>query len=208
MPSAVIVGLTGGIASGKSTVARRFAELGAQVVDADQLAREAVRPGEPAWHAVRAAFGERAILPDGALDRAWLGEVVFNDSDARRRLNSIVHPVVVRKLQERIRETRALPPRPDGRPHVLIAEVPLLIEEGLTDQVDRVVLVVVQPETQVARLMLDRGLSEESARARVAAQLPSAEKERHADWIIDGAASPHESRRQVDAIWERLQAPP
>jgi dephospho-CoA kinase len=203
--AAVIVGLTGGIASGKSTVGRVFAELGAEVVDADQLAREAVRPGEPAWQAVRAAFGERALLPDGTLDRAWLGRIVFHDPDARSRLNRIVHPVVVRNLQERIREARARPPRPDGRPHVLIAEVPLLIEEGLTGLVDRVVLVVVQPETQVARLMHDRGLSEADARARVAAQLPSAEKERLADWIIDGEAAWPDSRRQVERVWRLLQ---
>jgi dephospho-CoA kinase len=199
--SAVIVGLTGGIASGKSTVGRMLADLGADLVDADQLAREAVQPGEPAWQEIRDAFGERVLRPDGAIDRAWLGEVVFHDPAARRRLNAIVHPAVVRDLQERIREVRQRAPRPDGRPHVLVAEVPLLIEEELTGLVDRVLLVVVQPGTQVARLMHDRGLSPEDAWARVRAQMPVDEKRAHADRILDGETSLAELQRQAEAAW-------
>jgi dephospho-CoA kinase len=202
--SAVIVGLTGGIASGKSTVGRMLAEMGADVVDADRLARDAVRPGEPAWQAVRATFGERALRPDGTLDRAWLGERVFADAEARRRLNAIIHPVVVQELQQRIAEVRARPPRPDGRPHVLVAEVPLLIEEGLTDLVDRVLLVVVQPATQVARLMHDRGMPEEAAWARVRAQLPVEVKRRHAHRVLDGEADLAVLRRQVEEVWTWL----
>lgn len=202
---AVIVGLTGGIASGKSTVARMLAALGAEVVDADQLAREAVRPGEPAWQAVREAFGERALRPDGTLDRAWLAEVVFADDAARRRLNDIIHPVVVRELQKKIEETRARRPRPDARPHVLVAEVPLLIEEGLTGLVDRVLLVVVQPATQVARLIHDRGITEAAAWARVRAQLPVDRKRGHAHRVLDGEIDLATLRRQVEEIWTWIQ---
>lgn len=202
----VIVGLTGGIASGKSTVARIFQALGAEVVDADALAREAVAPGQPAWHAIREAFGPRALRPDGTIDRAWLGELVFHSPQARRQLNAIVHPVVVRKLQERIQQARQLPPDPRGRPHVLIAEVPLLIEEKLTWLVDRVVLVVAQQSTQVSRLIHDKGLTETQARARVNAQLPVEEKRPHADWVVDGEAPLPELEQQVRAIWSELTA--
>jgi dephospho-CoA kinase len=202
--AAVIIGLTGGIASGKSTVGRVFAALGAEVVDADQLARDAVRPGEPAWRDVRAAFGEDVLTPGGEIDRAWLGERVFNDSEARRRLNQIIHPVVAQELQERIREIRARPPRADGRPHVLVAEVPLLIEEGLTGLVDEIVLVVAHQSVQVSRLIGDKGLTEAQALARVRAQLPVAEKRPYARWIVDGEADPAQTRQQVEEIWTAI----
>jgi dephospho-CoA kinase len=204
----VILGLTGGIASGKSTVARMFAALGAEVVDADALAREAVAPGQPAWEEVRRVFGPRALRPDGTLDRAWLGEHVFASEEARRRLNSIIHPEVVRELQARIAAARARPQGPGDPPHVLIAEVPLLIEEGLTSLVDQVALVVAQQTTQVARLMHDKGLAEEQASARVRAQLPVEAKRPLADWVIDGEAPLSQVEARVKEIWEACMRSP
>jgi dephospho-CoA kinase len=199
--------LTGGIASGKSTAARLFAALGAELVDADVLAREAVAPGAPAWQAVVETFGPRVQRSDGTIDRVWLGEVVFNDSEKRAQLNAIIHPEVVRELQERIRKARAQPPEAGDRPRVLVAEVPLLVEAGLTGFVDRIVVVVAQQTTQVSRLMHDKGLTEAQAWARVRAQLPEAEKTAHADWIVDGEAPLAQMERQVRAIWEQLVTP-
>jgi dephospho-CoA kinase len=185
-----------------------FAALGAEVVDADALARAAVEPGEPAWEAVRQAFGPRALRPDGTLDRAWLGEQVFASEEARRRLNSIVHPEVVRELQARITAARARPRGPGERPDVLVAEVPLLVEEGLTPLVDQVVLVIAQQTTQVARLKHDKGLTEEQAWARVRAQLPAEAKRPLADWVIDGEAPLPQVEARVKEIWEACTRSP
>lgn len=207
-PGAVILGLTGGIASGKSTVARMFAALGAEMVDADLLAREAVAPGEPAWHEVQRAFGPRSLRPDGTLDRAWLGEQVFASEEARHRLNAIVHPAVVRELQARIASARGRAREVGEPPHVLVAEVPLLVEEGLTPLVDRVVLVVAQQSTQVARLMHDKGLTEEQAWARVRAQLPVEAKRAVADWVIDGEAPLPHVEACVKKVWEACTRSP
>jgi len=199
----VVLGLTGGIASGKSTVARLFQDLGAEVVDSDALARDAVAPGEPALQEIREAFGPRAIREDGSLDRAWLGAQVFASEEARRRLNAIVHPVVIRGLRERIDAFRA---RSGDRPAVLVAEIPLLFEEGLAGLVDKIVLVVAQQTTQVRRLMHDRRLSEREALDRIGAQLPPEGKRPHADWVIDGDAPLAEVEREVSRIWSALLA--
>jgi dephospho-CoA kinase len=205
---AVILGLTGGIASGKSTVGRMFGALGAEVVDADLLAREAVAPGQPAWEEVRRAFGPHALRPDGTIDRAWLAEQVFASEDARRRLNAIVHPAVVRELQARIMAARGRVRGVGEAPDLLVAEVPLLIEEGLVPMVDHVVLVVTQQTTQVARLMHDKGLTDAQAWARVRAQLPVEAKRPFADWEIDGEAPRAQTEARVREIWEACTRSP
>jgi dephospho-CoA kinase len=185
-----------------------FAALGAEVVDTDLLAREAVAPGQPAWEEVQRAFGQRALRPDGTIDRAWLGEQVFASEEARRRLNAIVHPAVVRELQARIMAARHRARGVGEAPHVLVAEVPLLIEEGLTPMVDHVVLVVAQQTSQVARLMHDKGLTEGQAWARVRAQLPVEAKRPFADWEINGEAPRAQVEARVREIWNACARSP
>jgi dephospho-CoA kinase len=185
-----------------------FGALGAEVVDADLLAREAVAPGQPAWEEVQRAFGPHSLRPDGTIDRAWLGGQVFASEDARRRLNAIVHPAVVRELQARIMSARGRARGVGEAPDLLVAEVPLLIEEGLVPMVDHVVLVVAQQTTQVARLMHDKGLTDAQAWARVRAQLPVEAKRPFADWEIDGEASRAQIEARVRQIWEACTRSP
>jgi dephospho-CoA kinase len=197
-----VIGLTGGIASGKSTVARMFAELGATVIYADEVARQVVAPGSPALAAIREAFGPAVFLPDGALDRAALGERVFGDPEARRRLEAITHPPILERIRQRLAESRLQAAA--GQPQVVILEHPLLIEAGHTDLIEGIILVVAQQSTQVARLKSEKCLTEEQAWARVQSQLPVEAKLPHARWVIDGEASLPEVRRSVERIWDEL----
>lgn len=205
----VAVGITGGIASGKSTVTAMFAALGAAVVDADVIAREIVAPGEPALAAIRQRFGEAVLHPDGTLNRAALAGRVFTSEDERRALNAITHPAIVRTIKERLARERELANqtrRPGDTRRVAVAEIPLLIEENLQSLVDQVVVVSVKPTTQVARLKHGKGLTEEQAWARVRAQLPMDQKLPFADWVVDGEASLSATERQVGEIWRALTA--
>ncbi len=194
------VGLTGGIATGKTYCLRRFARHGAAVVDADRLARDAVVPGSPALAAVAARFGPAMLGPDGALDRSRLAAVVFADEGARRDLEAIVHPVVYRMIEEWFAGIEA-----DGR-RLGIADIPLLFETGRAEAFDRVVVAACPPETQVRRLMERDGLSEEAAHGRLAAQWPIAEKRRAADFVIDTGGTPARTDARVDTVWAALQA--
>jgi len=205
----VILGITGGIASGKSTVARLFAVLGAALVDADAIAREIVGPGQPALQAIRQRFGPAVLGPDGSLNRAALAERVFASEADRRALNAITHPIIVATIKERLARERELANqtvRPGGVRRVAVAEIPLLIEESLQSLVDQVVVMSVKPSTQVARLMDGKGLTEDQAWARVRAQLPLDQKLPFADWIIDGEASLPATERRVREIWRALTA--
>jgi dephospho-CoA kinase len=207
----VAVGITGGIASGKSTIAAMFADLGAVSVDADAVAREIVEPGQPVLAAIRRRFGEAVLHPDGTLNRAALAERVFSSERDRRALNAITHPVIVATIKERLARERELAnqtTRPGGERRVAVAEIPLLIEESLQSLVDQVIVVSVKPSTQVARLMHGKGLTEEQAWARVRAQLPLEQKLPFADWVIDGEASSLASERCVREIWRALTAAP
>jgi dephospho-CoA kinase len=194
-----VYGLTGGIASGKSTVSRMLRELGAQVLDADLLAREVVAPGTPGLADVAARF-PGVVGPDGQLDRAKLGARVFADPAERAALNALLHPRIAQAFLER---TLALAEA--GVPRV-IYDAPLLIENGLHTRMEAVVLVVVPREVQRARLMARDGLSLEAAEARLASQLPLEEKRRHATWVVDNSGSLEETRAQVEAIWKALVA--
>jgi dephospho-CoA kinase len=201
------VGLTGGIASGKSTVAAMFAALGAATVDADAIARAIVAPGQPALEAIRRRFGPSVCRADGSLDRVALGARVFAAETERRALNAITHPIIIAEIKERLARERELAnqtTRPGGVRRVAVAEIPLLIEENLQSLVDQVVVVAVKPSTQVARLTHDKGLTEEQAWARVRAQLPIEQKLSFADWIIDGEASLVATERRVREIWQEL----
>ena len=200
MTGGLQVGLTGGIAAGKSTASARLAELGAVLVDADLLAREAVTPGSPGLAAVVAAFGQGVLAPDGSLDRAALGRQVFQDAAGRERLEQIIHPVVAARRAELTAVALAADPAA-----VVVHDIPLLVEKRLTAGLDLVVVVDAADEVRVERLVRGRGLSTEEARARIAAQASRAERLAVADVLLDGSGTPDRLREQVDALWrERL----
>jgi dephospho-CoA kinase len=197
-----LIGLTGGIASGKSTVARRLAESGAVVVDADQLAREAVAPGSPGLRAVASAFGPGVLAADGSLDRPALGAIVFADADARERLNGIVHPEVGRLSRARFAAAVAADPHA-----VVVYDVPLLAESRGAREFDRIVVVHAPAEERVRRMVEFRGMAEDEARRRVAAQASDEERLALADEVIDASGTLESTLEQADALWVRLAAP-
>ncbi|MDM7856340.1 dephospho-CoA kinase [Cellulomonas alba] len=193
------IGLTGGIASGKSVAARRLAELGAVVIDADQLAREAVQPGSVGLDAVVEEFGEDVLTADGELDRAHLASLVFHDDARRARLDAIVHPVVRRLAAER--EAKAGASDPGA---VVVHDIPLLVETGQHDDFHVLVVVHAPAVLRVERLVRLRGLTRHDAEARVAAQADDETRLAAADVVLDGTGSEAELREQVDALWDRL----
>jgi dephospho-CoA kinase len=191
------VGLTGGIGSGKSTVSRRLAELGAVVIDSDTLAREVVEPGTPGLLAIRSAFGPGVFAPDGTLDRPALGAIVFADAELRAVLNGIVHPLV------RARAASIAAAAPTDA--VVVQDVPLLVETGMTDDFD-IVLVVDAPEDErIARLAESRGMSADDARARMAAQATREERLEAADFVLENSGSLADLIEHVDHLWPQLQ---
>lgn len=189
----LLIGLTGNIATGKSTVARMLRELGAVVIDADQVAREVVRPGQPTLEEIARAFGPGVLLPNGELDRPQMARLVFGDPDRLKQLEAIVHPAVREAMW------RAIRAQPDDA--VVVIEVIKLFESGWARECDQVWVTHCPPEMQVARLVSDRGLSPAEARARVEAQNPQADKLARADVVIDTSGSLEETRRQVEAAW-------
>ncbi len=191
-----VLGLTGGIGSGKSMVARMFAQLGADVIDADQLAREVVEPGQPALEEIAAAFGQEILLPDGRLNRSKLAGIIFADVGARARLNAITHPRIRERMDAEIAARRS-------GSGVLIVDIPLLYENARTAAVETVIVVWVDPETQLRRLQERDGLTLEQARQRIAAQMPLDEKRARADLVIDNSGSRANTRYQVEAIYSR-----
>ncbi|GAA4501191.1 dephospho-CoA kinase [Actinoallomurus oryzae] len=190
------VGLTGGIGSGKSEVSRRLVALGAVLVDADAVAREVVEPGTPGLAAVVEEFGEQVLLPGGGLDRERLGAIVFADDARRERLNAIVHPLVGRRMQELVDDAPA-----DA---IVIYDVPLLTENDLAGLYDLVVVVDAPVEEQVRRLTELRGMSEEAARARIAAQATRERRRAIADRVIDNSGTLESLLAQVDDLWADL----
>jgi dephospho-CoA kinase len=191
------VALTGGIATGKSYCLRHFAELGVPVVDADQLARQAVTPGSPGLAAVAERFGREILAPDGSLDRAALGRIVFEDSRARASLEAIVHPEVYRRIREWYANLPASP--------VAIADIPLVFETGHNHDFDVVVVVACQAEEQIRRVMARDGLSEHDARARLAAQWPIEEKVKRANYVIWTDRGFAETDRQIATTLDKLR---
>ncbi|MDR7185888.1 dephospho-CoA kinase [Microbacterium trichothecenolyticum] len=194
-----LVALTGGIASGKSTIARRLAEHGAVVVDADQLVREVQQPGSPVLAAIAETFGERMLRPDGSLDRAALGSRVFGDDAAIAELNGIVHPAVRAESARRFEEAFATDP--DA---VVVYDVPLLVEARVDDPWQLIVVAHAPEDVRRRRLVELRGMTEADASARLASQVPDEARLRIADVVIDTAGSLETTRRQVDALWESL----
>lgn len=194
----LVVGLTGGIASGKSTVSRMLQELGARVVDADLLARQVVEPGRPAYREIVRAFGKQVLQPDGKLDRKRLGQIVFADPEQLERLNRITHPRIARAARREIKAHRAA-----GVP-LVVYDAALLLEKGWHKKLDRVVVVSVPERVQLARLMGRDGLSEAAARARIRSQLPLEARLAAADHVIDNSGSLAETRLQVQRLWSQL----
>ena len=193
------VGLTGGIGSGKSTVAGRFAVNGAYVVDFDRLAHQVQERGSPTWHAIVRTFGSDVLTGDGTIDRTRLGKVVFRDTEKLRLLNDIMHPVVLQKWKEQV--DAVLKERTDA---IVIADIPLLIEVGWQDSFDVVVLVYVSPDMQIRRIGERNGCSDREARDRLNAQMPLEDKIAYADFVIDNEKLLSDTNRRVDEIWMRL----
>ncbi|HWL59863.1 MAG TPA: dephospho-CoA kinase [Microbacteriaceae bacterium] len=196
-----VIALTGGIASGKSLVADRLRELGAVLVDADVLAREAVAPGTPGLAAVAAEFGDAVLQADGSLDRPALGALVFGAPDRLAALNAIVHPEVARLSRAAI--AAAGETDPDA---IVVYDIPLLVETGrhLRDRFDRIVTVEADEDTRVRRMVEHRGLDEAAARARIASQASEAERQAIASDVIDNNGTVAATIAQVDALWAEL----
>ena len=194
----ICIGLTGGIASGKSTVSDILRQLGAWIVDADKLARQVVEPGQPAWQDIVAIFGEGVLLHDGHLNRKAVGDMIFGDERIRQQLEAITHPRIRQAASEQLKEValRGFA--------VAVLDVPLLIEVGWTDMVDTVWVVYVDSPAQIERLMERDGLDREQALARIASQMRLQDKLQYANVVIDNSNGLEETRQQVVAAWSDL----
>lgn len=192
------VGLTGGIGAGKSEVARLLASYGAVLVDSDRIAREVVAPGTEGLAKVVAEFGPGVLAPDGSLDRPKLGAIVFADEERRRALNAIVHPLVGARSAELQRAA--------GPDDIVVHDVPLLTENGLAPYYDLVVVVDAAPDSQLDRLVRLRGMTEDEARSRMAAQARREERLAIADFVLHNDGTVEELREQVAAVWRELKA--
>lgn len=194
-----VVGLTGGIGSGKSTVSALLAERGAVIVDADAITRELQQPGHPVFEAMVERFGPGIVAPDGSLDRAAVADIVFNDPEALADLNAIVHPAVGAEIMARME-------RLGEGDDVVVLDVPLLVESTRGYPVGALIVVDVDPEVAVRRLVEQRGMRPEDVRARMARQASREERLARADLVIDNNGSLEELRKQVDAAWEWIEA--
>ena len=194
-----LIGLTGGIGSGKSTVAALLRELGATVIDADEATRAVQAPGSPGLQQLVEAFGPEILTPDGALDRPRLAAIAFSDPEARRRLNEIIHPLVREWMAERQREAAE---RGDA---AVVLEVPLLFETRGAEGLDAVVLVYAPEDVQLKRLIEARGMDEQAARARIASQMPIEEKRRLASHVIPNTGTLEELRTETERTWVDVQ---
>lgn len=195
----LLVGLTGGIGSGKTEVSNRLAALGAVVIDADKVAREVVEPSTPGLRQVVDAFGPGILRDDGSLDREGLGRIVFGDPDKLAQLNAIVHPLVGARIADVMADVER--EHPDA---VVVYDVPLLVENGLHERYEAVVVVAAAPETQLRRLVEQRGMTEADARARIGAQAPLEAKLAVADYVIDNDGDIAALDPQVEQVWRDL----
>ena len=193
-----VIGLTGGIGSGKSTVAQFLAELGAVVLDADKVGHVAFKPGTEAWREVVAAFGRQILTPDGEIDRRKLGEVVFGNPEALLRLNQIMHPQIDKMVKAQFEEYRRQGVR------VVVLEIPLLLETGGTSLVDEVWVTVTSESTVLRRLEERSGLSRQQSLARIRSQMSNEERVKHADEVINNDDSLDELKAKVKELWQKL----
>lgn len=196
----IAFGLTGGVASGKSTVARYFQDLGAHIIDADRIGHEAIEPGRAAYQEILDHFGKEILDSSGHIDRKKLGPIVFADPQQLRALNAIVHSRIVARTQELAAKHQRQNPR-----SVVIVDAALIFESRIGGSLNKVMVAWCRPEQQVERLMAKAGVSREEAERRIQAQMPVEEKRRRADYLIDCSGSMEETRRQADAIYLELR---
>ena len=194
------VGLTGSIAVGKSFVLGVLKELGCHVLDADEVAREVVKPGTAGLRAVVEAFGDEVLRADGTLDRSKLGSIVFTDENKRRQINSILHPFIITAQDEELRRLEREDPQ-----SIAVVDAALMIESGGYQRFDTLIVVHCQPEVQLQRLMRRNNLSREEADQRIATQMPQEEKQRYADYLIDTSGEFAETRRQTEEVYYALR---
>jgi dephospho-CoA kinase len=195
----LLIGLTGNIASGKSTVARLLSERGATIIDADVLARRVVEPGMPAFDEIVKRWGESVVAPDGGLDRDALRRLVFSDHEQLEQLNEIVHPEVAAYRDRLVDEARHRGDR------MVVCDIPLLFERGMVDDFDRIVLVDAPRPVRLERLMRERGLSETESMDMIIAQMPAELKRARADYIIDNVGTVRELEERVSEVWQALE---
>ena len=195
-----IVGLTGNIASGKSVVASMFRELGASIIDADQIARLVVEPGQPAWKEIVERFGEEVLNSDGTINRSRLGEIVFRDGEKREELNRITHPRIIEKIKELIEKHRK-----EGAEAVIVEAALIAERGGMKPIISDLIVVTADEETQISRLTQRVGLSREEALLRIKSQMPISEKVKHATYVIDNSGNLEETRDQVKKVWEMIR---
>lgn len=197
----ILVGLTGGVATGKSTVAKMFRQCGATVIDADQLARQVVEPGKPAWRDIVKTFGKQVLRPDQTLDRHAMGTIVFRSRGKLRRLERIIHPRVARLQSQLTRHAARKDPNA-----VVIYDVPLLFEAGVNQRVDKIIVVTADRETQIARLQQRNHLSKTEALRRIRNQMPLATKIKRADYVLDGTQPRARLRKAIAHILTDMRA--
>jgi dephospho-CoA kinase len=193
------IGLTGGIGSGKSTVSQILAELGAFVIDADKVGHEIYLPGKEAWQQVTAAFGRDILAPDQTIDRKKLGAIVFGSDDARKKLNSIVHPLMFQDIDRRIKAKRA-----EGFTKPIVVEAAILIEANWLPLADEVWLVVTNKNAVIDRVTTQRGMAAKETEARIASQLSDSERRKYAQVVIENDGSLEELRQEIAAAWNRV----
>lgn len=197
----ILAGLTGGIASGKTTVSRILKQAGANIVDADAIAHTVVRKGLPAWEKIVAHFGKKILLPNGEINRPCLADIVFNSPDQKEILNRIVHPFVFEETDRQIREIRRENPL-----SVIIQDIPLLIESGMHRNLSEIILVYTPEHLQLQRLMSRNGFSENEAMLRIRSQMPIEDKKRFATMIVDNSRDMEDTRQQTLDVYKKLIA--
>jgi len=194
------VGLTGGIATGKSTVGAMFVDLGCRLIDSDRITHQLLEPGQAVHAAVVKEFGERILAPDETIDRRILGGIVFRDAEARGKLNSIVHPAVIQRQKEWLEQVEAEDPRA-----IAMVDAALMIEVGTYRNYDKVIVVMCSPEIQRQRLRARSTLSEEEIESRIRSQMPMEEKVKYADFVIDNSGTIEQTREQVGLVYGQLR---
>jgi len=194
-----VIGLTGNIGSGKTTVAEMFRQLGAKIIDADSIARKIVEPGQRAWKEIKDVFGDEVISSDQSIDRQKLGDIVFNDVSKRALLDNIAHPKIFDEINNLVYEYKK------DHANVVIIEAALIIEKGgLLDLIDKLILVVVDEDTQTKRIKLRDDISLDQIQSRIKSQMQISEKKKYADYIIDNNGSILKTRTQVNKIWNKI----
>jgi dephospho-CoA kinase len=196
----LVVGLTGGMCCGKSTVSSMFSELGCLVIDADQISRKLVEKGEPAWKKISKFFGPEVLLKDGSLNRKKLGTIIFKDSERRRILNSILHPLIIKEEERLIREAEE-----SRRYKIAIVSAALMIEAGTRKRFRKVIVVYCNKEIQIERIMKRERVSRGEALQRIQSQLSSREKKKYADYLINTSGPFTQTRKQVVQVYDKLK---